>query len=637
MRIIKCTLCLLFVVFNSAKVSVTGADNVCANNTTGKLEFGMDCTTNTQCTTDLCRYTRCSCPVGTSYDSCSAKCTPRNEYMISSLDLPIGNHYDWTFIGPVGSYVTLVLYDVDFNTNNCQNNFIHVTSMYDTFLINFCAKNDTTVRYFASRNNVMGFTYRLTDSGYRGFRGMYFMQSNHNILTNSSGYIISPGFPNGCFDHLNITWHISAKAGHFVSLRLLEINNPEMYDLVYVFDGPSILSKQIFNFTGTNFTRRNLTSTTNNMLIMFRSYISYSGAGVLALYTIQGQAYGHVCNTTDECSDDLVCLGQVCSCRVDFFYDVTTKQCKKTFPHGAVCVPSISNMCAVGLTCLTDRNNISRCLCTSHQYESLGSCYTDSELTTSVSSKSFPNVIYLSWTTLSRRSDLTYFVSWVSSSDSGQTTSRLKEVYVSGLTPHESYIFTITSVLPSDSFYNIKIMYTTYIAATDELPECKNTSQWKDASSDYNGTSISSNLSCANSSLSALAGNKEDKEDTIKIVLIVVAALGWLVALTALVTMTINCLRNKKNKGTQANEQSVMSVTIKATKNEYKNMSQSGQRQPEEEIYVNAVESHPVVQLNSRLESNQTSTDNDNNVYDEVKFTHSEHIPDTNIYRNIES
>ncbi|KAK0052649.1 CUB and zona pellucida-like domain-containing protein 1 [Biomphalaria pfeifferi] len=68
------------------------------------------------------------------------------------------------------------LYDVDFNTNNRQNNFIHVTSMYDTFLINFCAKNDSTVRYFASRNHVMGFTYRLTDSGYRGFRGMYFMQ-----------------------------------------------------------------------------------------------------------------------------------------------------------------------------------------------------------------------------------------------------------------------------------------------------------------------------------------------------------------------------------------------------------------------------------------------------------------------------
>ncbi|KAK0052648.1 cubilin-like isoform X1, partial [Biomphalaria pfeifferi] len=482
-------------------------------------------------------------------------------------------------------------------------------------------QNTSSALYFASRKNVISINYKLTDSGYRDFRGSYSVRGYNTVLTDTSGYIMNPGYPYEYLENCYYTWHISAKSGHLVSLSLLYLDLETNYDRLIVYDGPNTFSSRIYDYSGyNNGTKKDLTSTSNNMFIVFTSDLSNSGHGFLALFVTQGQEYGNVCNSTHKCSDDLDCLGGVCSCNMSLRYDITTRHCTEPLLHGAMCVPSINNMCATGFTCLTDRMNTTRCLCSSNQYEKLGSCYWDSDLKATVSSKSFPSAIYLNWTTMSERCDLTYTVAWESSwlsSDSGHVTSSLKGVYVTGLTPQQNYTFTITSVLPSDSFYDSKSIQTTYIVSTDGLTECKNNSQCNDT----------------NISLASVA----DKEDTIKIVLIVVAAVGWFVALTALVTVIIVCLRTKQNKGSQAieetkkqrNEEAVLALndilskqSSTATKNEYNPMSESTQALTEDEIYINEREVHlkkqPVLHLDTNRESNHHPTDNDNNVYDEV-------------------
>ncbi|XP_055889426.1 uncharacterized protein LOC106050622 isoform X1 [Biomphalaria glabrata] len=653
-------LCVLFVINNIFKVSGSGTENVCVNNETGKLVFGMDCTSSTQCITEYCYNTKCACPTGKSYDACNARCTTENEYTISFDDMPPGSLYNWTFTAPMYTYVTLVLCYIDLNPSNCQNNYVYVTDNINNVIASeyICLKNTSSALYFASRKNVISINYKLTDSGYRGFRGSYSVRDNNTVLTDTSGYIMNPGYPYGYLENCYYTWHISAKSGHFVSLSLLYLDLETNYDRLIVYDGPNTFSSPIYNYSGyNNGTQKNLTSTSNNMFIVFTSDSSYSGHGFFALFVTLGQAYGHVCNSTHRCSDDLDCLGGICSCNVSFYYDITTGHCTKPLLHGAMCVPSINNMCATDFTCSTDRMNTTRCLCSSDQYEKLGTCYWDSDLKATVSSKTFPSVIYLNWTTMSERSDLTYIVTWESSwlsSDSGHVTSSLKEVYVTGLTPQQNYTFTITSVLPSDSFYDSKSIQTTYIVSTelDGLTECKNTSQCNDTISCGNGTSISSNIA-SNISQASVAGNSQDKEDTIQIVLIVVAAVGWFVALTALVTVIIVCLRTKQNKGSQAieetnkerNKESVMSLndilskqSSAATKNEYKPMSESTQALTEDAIYINGREVHlkkqPVLHLDTSRESNQHPTDNDNNVYDEVMSPFSKRTHETNIYNN---
>ncbi|KAH9492280.1 hypothetical protein Btru_024574, partial [Bulinus truncatus] len=151
--------------------------------------------------------------------------------------------------------------------------------------------------------------------------------------------------------------------------------------------------------------------------------------------------------------------------------------------HGILCSTSTSGMCSVGLQCRSDKIGTYRCLCPTNTYYYLGNCYYDSDLTATVSSDSILSTyfMYLKLVSLVRTS-VSFNVSWAAvsySNDKGYNHTNSRDVFVGSLTPNRSYRFSVTTILPSDSYYLSKTRDTVTNLETRRLFDsyCSNTSQ----------------------------------------------------------------------------------------------------------------------------------------------------------------
>ncbi|KAI8792284.1 CUB and zona pellucida-like domain-containing protein 1 [Biomphalaria glabrata] len=537
MNVLNCFYFCVFVFLYTLSVSSLTTSNSCGTKTSMKLDYGIECNVSSDCwTTNYCNRSRCACPPGLYFDTCAGSCVKKNGFIINSMEIPLDTSYNMTISGKPNSYIVLVITEADF-LRNCTENYVTVSETTNLLLLNkVCQSNIFTPLYVASRTNLITITYKSANSGFRGFKGLYYISESENNLTDTSGYIVSPGYPpimyTGSSTFPRTTWLITAKTGYYITLSL-QVVNLTNNDALYVYDGPNTTSSLLVNLT--HVTNETYTSTFNTLFLQLNSS-SYIPGGFAASYATQGQSHGHICNSTHVCSDDLVCNEGLCECNTSYYFDNTTKTCKNRLSFGGNCSFSVSDMCLSNLTCTTDRFGTDRCLCPDNMYEYLGSCYPDLELRVSVSGKFFANVVYLSWTTLSRNPDVTYIVSWMSSQNEaghGNLSTSLSEVYISRLSPQQNYTFTVTSVLTSDSFYNSKYMHTTFTALTESLYFCTENNQ------------CGASMICINQTCVSTSEATKDGMDTLQNALIAIAVIGWVATIGVVVAVIIVCLRKK--------------------------------------------------------------------------------------------
>ncbi|KAH9507985.1 hypothetical protein Btru_052513 [Bulinus truncatus] len=510
----------------SGQLYLTDAGDFCSPQSTEKLNYGAQCTTNSQCTTNVCRLSRCSCLSSSFYDDCSTSCAPKCGSNLSSDGLIVSPSYlypqdstcYWNINGSSGTYVTLVVDDIDMYPFNCNSNYLTVTDSNNYPLVNkVCYRNYTIPPVVASSSPYMRIGYVSAYSGYRGFRGKFYIRSYFTSLSELSGYIASPGFPVQYPRSSNYTWLISGKPGHIVTLSILSLDTECRYDMVSVYDGPNISSPLLVSLCSSPVTR-DIKSSTSQMVINFRTDDSQQYAGFSALYVTHGRPYNQSCNDTGQCAEDFTCIDSQCGCRMDQYYDADNKTCLNGVGLGVQCSVSVSGMCASYFNCTTDQSGIDRCLCPGGHYEYQENCFSDSELSVTIATETVIQTtsIYLKWTTVTRRSDVYYTITWVAVGNStfrGYNVTYTRDTYMTNLKSATEYELTITAILPSDYLYSSKYINSTFRIETnvDESPVPK--------------TPDGSNV---------------------QMTLIGLTCVGWVTSIVAMIIVCVQCFRIKK-------------------------------------------------------------------------------------------
>ncbi|KAK0064444.1 CUB and zona pellucida-like domain-containing protein 1 [Biomphalaria pfeifferi] len=362
----------------------------CQSKVLGKKDYGKSCSYDSECETGICSNFKCSCHNLFFYDNCSQTCIKNcnnSLYYSESSNLaaglivsadsvnPPGTKCLWEIYGWPGSYLTLVIEIIDMNPHENVTNWVQVLSTRALLL----DREDSLKRHFprtlASESGNLRVYYSTTFSGYKGFRALYYIYNFNAALTNSSGYIISPGFPNFYEENRNFTWLISGKIGQVVTLRILNISLHCPHDFVNMYDRNHIVDPPLASLCdrGSTF---NITSTTNNVFINFRTDGIYSRKkGFVAYYSIHGQ-YGDYCTSADQCPVGLVCNAtNKCDCSKSEKYDLKSKICKKALIHGEPCGVNSEGYCLLFLECIPDSKGVFRCLCPDHTYFDIDKCH----------------------------------------------------------------------------------------------------------------------------------------------------------------------------------------------------------------------------------------------------------------------
>ncbi|KAK0052639.1 deleted in malignant brain tumors 1 protein [Biomphalaria pfeifferi] len=315
-------------------ITPTSAYTKCIKPETGKTKYGNSCTSNSQCLTDFCSNSKCSCPEDSFIDAESGLCVKdRGDiegnqgecgYIISPSGIGFGDSVSWTINGAAGTYITLVLLDIDMDSSSCAKNYLMIVEGSTSLLNKICYANNKTTAYFASKSAQLTVSYGAVSGDYRGFRAVYYIRSESSDLIETAGYIASPGYPVSYNEKASYVWVITALSGNTITLSV-QGNTEENYDFVNLYDG----SNRIKSLTG--FT------------------VSYEVYGL----------YGGLCNSSETCREGLTCNGNVCSCSAFELYEQSTSTCKNYTTYGNRC----RTTCLPGLTCSEDL-----CGCTSSQY-----------------------------------------------------------------------------------------------------------------------------------------------------------------------------------------------------------------------------------------------------------------------------
>ncbi|XP_055887821.1 CUB and sushi domain-containing protein 3-like isoform X3 [Biomphalaria glabrata] len=149
-------------------------------------------------------------------------------------------------------------------------------------------------------------------------------------LRSSSGSISSPGYPINYPDNSNITWLISGEDGYMVILDINIVDIEIDYDFLFIFDGPTFGSSLLANLTGNiNFTSspKKISSSTNELLVYFRTDSVKTRTGFNASYNIQERLLGSFCSSTIVCSYGLNCIDRKCNCSTNEYFDPSSRTC----------------------------------------------------------------------------------------------------------------------------------------------------------------------------------------------------------------------------------------------------------------------------------------------------------------------
>ncbi|KAK0052643.1 prion-like-(Q/N-rich) domain-bearing protein 25, partial [Biomphalaria pfeifferi] len=279
-------------------------------------------------------------------------------YLVSPSSMTTGSLNYWTINGVSGTYVTIVVLDIDMDSTHCSTNYLEILEGSTHLLNKTCDRSDSTLRFHATNSSSLSVYYRKASSAYRGFRAIYYTRSLSSMLYESMGYIVSPGYPVSYNNYMNCTWLISAASGSIISATFL-VDTESCCDYVRVYDGRDVYSRSLANFSG-SLSLRSVRSSANYMFIQFKTDGSVIRTGFRATYEVY-VLYGYSCSSSDKCDAGLVCTGNTCTCLSNQYYDSSTKTCTSRLGYGNIC--TTNTMCASRFTCLNGY-----CQCTSTQY-----------------------------------------------------------------------------------------------------------------------------------------------------------------------------------------------------------------------------------------------------------------------------
>ncbi|XP_066508153.1 CUB domain-containing protein 2-like [Hoplias malabaricus] len=204
---------------------------------------------------------------------------------------PYNVECSWLIVVSEGSSVLLTFqhFELEFHID-CSYDYIKiyngVSEDEGNLLGKFCG--DMSPPQFSSSWNVMSIIFHSDRHvAHRGFSVGYRKDMCGGVLTGLSGVISSPGYPLEYSNNADCSWTVQVSNHSVVSLVFLDfqLENNEgcNFDYIALFDGPTVKHRHIGNYCG-NQRPPNILTTSNQLLVVFKSDFNIGGRGFKAYY-----------------------------------------------------------------------------------------------------------------------------------------------------------------------------------------------------------------------------------------------------------------------------------------------------------------------------------------------------------------
>ncbi|KAK2868219.1 hypothetical protein Q7C36_000090 [Tachysurus vachellii] len=226
---------------------------------------------------------------------CGGILAPSSSGNISSPNFPGLYPYNvdcsWLIVVSEGSSVLLTFHHFELEYHaDCAYDYVKiyngVSEDEGNLLGKFCG--DATPPQFSSSWNIMSIIFHSDRHVARtGFLVGYRKDTCGGVLTGISGVISSPGYPLEYSNNAECSWMIQVSNRSVVTLVFLDfqLENNEgcNFDYIALFDGPTVQHRHIGNYCG-NKGPPNTVSTSNQLLVVFKSDFNIGGRGFKAHY-----------------------------------------------------------------------------------------------------------------------------------------------------------------------------------------------------------------------------------------------------------------------------------------------------------------------------------------------------------------
>ncbi|XP_055889106.1 uncharacterized protein LOC106075060 isoform X2 [Biomphalaria glabrata] len=360
---------LCFIFINVVLIRVSWSYTKCIKPETGKTKYGNSCTSNSQCLTEYCSNSKCSCPQDSFLDAEIGMCAKKEGnikgqkgecgYIVSPRETGSSHSVEWNIEGQPGTYITLALLYMDVDTKSCVSKFLRIIDGSTVLFDQTCYRNIKTFEIYASHSSTLSIFYGgFASDEYKGFRGVYYIRDSFSILSETFGFFASPGYPISYKNNFNYTWRISASQERNISVSVVG-KTENKFDFVHLYEGEgsSLTLKKTFTDT---WTLESVSSITNTMMVQFTSDGSSVYSGFCGTYQVYG-VYGSSCSSSEPCDNRYGCNANKCTCSSSQYYDYTAKSCTNRVPYHSSCTSQ--EMCIQGLICSGNT-----CSCSSTQY-----------------------------------------------------------------------------------------------------------------------------------------------------------------------------------------------------------------------------------------------------------------------------
>ncbi|TST47744.1 CUB domain-containing protein 2 [Bagarius yarrelli] len=240
----------------------------------------------------LILFSKASCKKGV---KCGGILAPSSGGNISSPNFPGLYPYSvdcsWLIVVSEGSSVLLTFHHFELEYHSdCAYDYVKiyngVSEDEGNLLGKFCG--DAAPPRFSSSWNIMSVIFHsdrhVADTG---FLVEYRKDTCGGVLTGLSGVITSPGYPLEYSNNAECLWTIQVSNRSVITLVFLDVqlenNEGCNFDYIALFDGPTVQHRHIGNYCG-NERPPNTVSTSNQLLIVFRSDFNIGGRGFKAHY-----------------------------------------------------------------------------------------------------------------------------------------------------------------------------------------------------------------------------------------------------------------------------------------------------------------------------------------------------------------
>ncbi|WAR06690.1 CUBN-like protein, partial [Mya arenaria] len=243
------------------------------------------------------------------YDATATGCgadlvTSTGSFVSPNYPMPYGHNAEciYTITTSRGSLIQLSFVDIDIENNRqCRYDYVEVREQNSNGRLVGLFCGSTIPDPVTSSSNALWVKYRTDYSvSGRGFH-IFYVSVCSNTLTDFSGVIESPNFPNPYPHNLNCTWVIDTTMGNIVNISFshfdIESHSNCQFDYLQINDGDQPTSSSLATLCGTDLPQP-LASSTDKVWINFVSDYSVASNGfrlecqwVWTLYFVCGNFY----------------------------------------------------------------------------------------------------------------------------------------------------------------------------------------------------------------------------------------------------------------------------------------------------------------------------------------------------------